>query len=115
MPEKEEYSNAIIQQELQKPAHMQNSMTINVSPDAVGPGQGFSGTELLSKDELNLILDLEDEASRMGDFQRIYPNPGTCHQYYSLMEVSRYANALYCAYMSTTPINRAKLIQNCLS
>ena len=32
----------------------------------VGPGDGFSGDELLSKDELNLILDLEDELNRLG-------------------------------------------------
>ena len=32
----------------------------------VGPGDGFTGDELLSKDELNLILDLEDELNRLG-------------------------------------------------
>ena len=32
----------------------------------MGPGDGFSGDELLSKDELNLILDLEDELNRLG-------------------------------------------------
>lgn len=29
-----------------------------------GPGIGFCGTETLTKDELNLIMDLEDEKAR---------------------------------------------------
>lgn len=33
---------------------------------AKGSGPGFSGEELLSKDELNLIMDLEDEQRRLG-------------------------------------------------
>lgn len=32
----------------------------------VGFGPGFKGDELLSKDELNVILDLEDEGHRQG-------------------------------------------------
>ena len=41
--------------------------------DEIGPGRGFTGDELLSKDELNLILDLEDESMRTGQFDRIFP------------------------------------------
>lgn len=39
---------------------------IHDDSEKVGPGDGFSGDELLSKDELNLILDLEDELNRLG-------------------------------------------------
>ena len=43
----------------------------NISIDTnktLGPGPGFTGVELLSKDELNIILDLEDEQRRLGHF-----------------------------------------------
>jgi hypothetical protein len=55
-----------------------------------GPGNGFTGEELLSKDELNLILDLEDELKRLGQFKPIYPRPANAHMYYGLFEVKRY-------------------------
>jgi hypothetical protein len=32
----------------------------------VGPGKGFCGDEILSKDELNLIFDFEDEQRCLG-------------------------------------------------
>jgi hypothetical protein len=55
-----------------------------------GPGPGFTGEELLSKDELNIIMDLEDEQKRLGQFKLIYPKPSTAYQYYGLFEVKRY-------------------------
>lgn len=67
---------------------------------------GFEGDELLSRDELNIILDLEDEFQRMGDFKRIFPVAGTCHKYYGLSETRRYQNALYCAWLATPPPQR---------
>ena len=75
---------------------------ITNTTDEIGPGQGFNGDELLSKDELNLILDLEDESMRTGQFDRIFPMPTTSHRYYGFFEDKRYENALYCAWMSTT-------------
>ena len=38
------------------------NISIEATTDEKGPGKGFSGDELLSRDELNLILDLEDES-----------------------------------------------------
>ena len=55
-----------------------------------GQGPGFSGEELLSKDELNLIMDLEDEQRRLGQFKLIYPKPSNASLYYGLFEVKRY-------------------------
>jgi hypothetical protein len=56
----------MIHQELIQPSVDPNGKTnfsysIDASNDEQGPGKGFVGDELLSKDELNLILDLEDE------------------------------------------------------
>ena len=55
-----------------------------------GSGPGFGGEELLSKDELNLIMDLEDEQRRLGGFKLIYPKPSNASMYYGLFEVKRY-------------------------
>ena len=35
---------------------------------SIGPAAGFQGDELLTKDELNVLLDLEDESQRLGQF-----------------------------------------------
>ena len=74
-------------------------------------GKGFSADTKLTKDELNLILDLEEERTRMGDFQAIYPLRSTAHQYYGFMEVSRYQNALYCAWLATSPERQKAIIK----
>ena len=80
---------------------------------AVGAGPGFDGDELLSKDELNIILDYEDERNRLGQFDQIFPLPSTAAAYYGFMEVKRYQNALMCAWLSTPQAIRRKLINNC--
>ena len=79
----------------------------------LGPGPGFTGEELLSKDELNLIFDLEDEQHRLGDFTCIFPKSSNAAQYYGFAEVKRYQNALYCAWLSTGQAKRSQLIRNC--
>tara|TARA_B110000285_G_C15032807_1_gene567648 strand:- start:231 stop:485 length:255 start_codon:yes stop_codon:yes gene_type:complete len=38
------------------------------SKSVKGTGPGLTGDELLSKDELNLLMDLEDEGRRLGQF-----------------------------------------------
>jgi len=76
----------------------------------VGLGRGFRGDEKLSKDELNLILDLEDEQQRLGQFKIIFPLPQNASQFYGFMENKRYQNALYCAWLSTPLHNRKDLI-----
>ena len=34
-----------------------------------GPGEGFTGKENFTKDELNAIMDLQDELNRMDNFE----------------------------------------------
>lgn len=74
----------LIESEIIKPSCDPNGKSnfnycINASNDTKAPGKGFTGHELLSRDELNLILDLEDESQRLGDFKRIFPVPGTSY------------------------------------
>lgn len=75
-----------------------------------GQGKGFAGVEVFTKDELTIIMDLEDELSRIHQFDRIFPRPSTCSYYYNFMEIKRYPNALYCAWFSTPKKIRAKLL-----
>ena len=64
-------------------------------------GPGFNGDENLSKDEYNLIFDLEDELNRLGNFEAIYPLIENAAKYYTFMFPQRYQNALYCAWLVT--------------
>ena len=45
-------------------------MTYNQIADL---GFKFDGTETLSRDEVDLLLDLDDENSRKGNFESIFP------------------------------------------
>ena len=76
----------------------------------VGAGKGFTGDELLSRDEFFSIMDLEDEIGRTNQFERIYPSPSSCSYFYGFMEIKRYQNALYCAWLSTPKKIRAKIM-----
>ena len=89
------------------------SMIVANPKQALGPGPGFTGEELLSKDELNLILDLEDEQRRLSHFTCIFPLPGSAAKYYGCAEVKRYQNALYCAWLSTGLAAKSQLIKRC--
>ena len=48
---------------------------------------GFEGIEIFSSDELNIILDMEDEIRRLGNFKLIYPLKNTASQYYAFFEI----------------------------
>ena len=61
--------------------------------------QTLSGDEKLTLDELEVILDLEDENSRMGNFEKVYPLAENVVQYGKYFEIQRYQNALVSAYL----------------
>lgn len=75
------------------------------------PGPGMAADTVLTKDELNIILDLEEERTRMGDFQPIFPLKETAGSYYGYMEIPRYQNALYCAWLATSPDRQQAIIK----
>ena len=115
-----EKAEQLIESEIIKPSCDPNgksnfNYSISASNDIKAPGKGFTGDELLSRDELNLVLDLEDENQRLGDFNRIFPVAGTSYKYYGLAEQRRYQNALYCAWLATPIKQRSKLIDNCVA
>lgn len=50
----------------------------------------LNGKEDLTKDELDMLLDLEEEFSRRGNFQRVFPLASNVHFYEKFFEVKRY-------------------------
>ena len=67
----------IIHRNFKKASYKEPGGSILDNGEARGPGPGLTGDELLSKDELNVILDLEDEGNRLGQFERIFPLANT--------------------------------------
>ena len=43
--------------------------------------RGLTGTEKLSKDELEMLMDLDEEFLRRGNFERIFPLGGNANYY----------------------------------
>ena len=75
----------------------------------VGEGPGFPSDVALSPDEQSVILDLEDEWTRTGQFDPIFPVASVANKYYGL-STKRYQNALYCAWLSTPEERRQQLL-----
>jgi len=48
------------------------------------------GTEVLTKDELEMLVELEEEYARRGNFQRVYPLLSNVGYYERFFEVKRY-------------------------
>jgi hypothetical protein len=45
---------------------------------------------VLTPDEIEMLLDLEDEASRMGNFERVFPLESNVQSFEKYFEVKRY-------------------------
>ena len=97
-PMEESESLPVIQEDLAKPVIAQSYDHIQ---PAKPKGPGLPKNSVLSKDELTVVLDLEEETARRGEFARIFPLRDTAAQYYGFMEERRYFNALYCAWLAT--------------
>jgi hypothetical protein len=50
----------------------------------------LTGNEVLTADEIEMLLDLEDEASRMGNFERVFPLQSNVLSFEKYFEVKRY-------------------------
>ena len=61
----------------------------------------FSGNEQLSKDELELLMDLDEEFMRRGNFQRIFPLSSNAQYYETFFEFKRYQNCLAQTYLKS--------------
>ena len=64
--------------------------------------QRLDGTERLTKDEIEMLMDLDEEFMRRGNYQRIFPLASNASFYEQFFEVKRYQNGL-CAAFLTSP------------
>jgi len=64
---------------------------------------------VLTPDEIEMLLDLEDEASRMGNFERVFPLESNVQSFEKYFEVKRYQNILIGAYLLASPEVKAKV------
>lgn len=60
---------------------------------------GLTGKEHLSKDELEMLMDLDEEFMRRGNFKRIFPLSSNVAYYEPFFESRRYQNVLTMAYL----------------
>ena len=62
----------------------------------------LNGKETLSEDEIDMILTLEEEYSRRGNFTRVYPLASNLQYFDKYFEPKRYRNCLIAAYILAT-------------
>ena len=72
----------------------------------------FDGTEKLTKDEQEMLMDLDEEYMRRGNFNRVFPLQSQSFHYEEFFETKRYQNCLTFAYLQTEPKIRDKLVKN---
>lgn len=75
-------------------------------------GGMLKGYENLTEDELDMLLDLEDEASRCNRFERVFPVPSTMDYYSQFFEHKRYENVLMMTYLRSTEKAKNKILKN---
>lgn len=66
----------------------------------------------MTKDEVDMLLELEEEFARRGNFMRVFPLHSNVKFYSEFFEVKRYQNALVSAYLLTSDEVRSTLIRN---
>lgn len=62
------------------------SMTYN----QVREKERFDGTEKLTKDEMELLMDLDEEFLRKGNYERVFPLTSNSYHYENFFEYKRY-------------------------
>ena len=70
----------------------------------------FVGDEKLTQDEVEMLMDLEDEYSRRGKFDRAFLNEANVARIGQLFEVQRYQNCLIKAYLQSEQDVKDKLL-----
>ena len=97
--------------------HAQSTELLGLAPFAQSMQYGelrqkqmFDGTEKLTKDELELLMDLDEEYMRRGHFDRIYPLTNKAFFYEQFFEYKRYQNCLISVYINTPDNIRDKVL-----
>jgi hypothetical protein len=71
-----------------------------------GGNHSYPGADsCLSEDELNIIIDYEEENTRLGNFERIYPLQSNAAHYAKFFEYERPSNELLTRYLRMMPNN----------
>ena len=71
----------------------------------------LTGGEQLTRDEVEMLMDLEEENHRKGNFERVYPELPLLEPFEKFFEAKRYQNHLVTAYMQAPEKVKAQLIQ----
>lgn len=61
----------------------------------------MTGAEALTRDELEMLMDLDEEFMRRGNYQRIFPLASNASFYEQFFETKRYQNALCACYLTS--------------
>ena len=72
----------------------------------------LDGTEKLTKDEMEMLMDLDEEFLRKGNFERVFPLTSNSMHYEPFFEYKRYQNVLVAAYLQTEQNIRDKLFSS---
>ena len=72
--------------------------------------EGLKGNERLTEDEMEMLMDLEDECKRQGNFERIYPLESNIGFYSQFFGEAGYQNKLASTYLTTPRSRRDKLL-----
>ena len=68
------------------------------------------GDEALTEDETEMLLDLEDEDKRRGNFEKVFPLEDSLMNYGHFFEKERYQNRMVSTYLTTPRSRRDKLL-----
>ena len=89
-------------------APFQQSMTL----EELKYKSGLTGSEELTRDEVEMLLELEEEFARKGNFQRVFPLVSNANFYDRFFEVKRYQNSLIQSYLTADDTVKAKLLKD---
>ncbi len=81
-----------------------------MSIDQLSKKGQLMGNEKLTDDELDMLLELEEEESRRGNFERIFPLSSSINHYSKFFETVRYPNELLKAYLNSSKAAKTQLI-----
>ena len=99
--------------------HAQTTDVLGLAPFAasmtyaqVREKEKLDGTEKLTKDEMEMLMDLDEEFLRKGNFERVFPLTSNSMHYEHFFEYKRYQNVLVAAYLQTEQNVRDKLFSS---
>ena len=65
----------------------------------------------MTEDEIDMLMELEEENSRRGHFERIFPEASNMAYYAQFFESKNYQNALLLAYLNTPQEKKEQILR----